>query len=183
MANKLLVESFSLAGYRSFGATIQRFEKLAKINLFIGQNNCGKSNVLRFIHDVYPLLSKGKVLKLDPIDRHMPSGTKFVAGVAVSLEKEASGEYEAFNREIGHRLKPKAAQADALRVFQKKAELDGSKHTWFDFGSDLKLIDTPCKESFDLLNDQEIYDIWRCLANQTGGDRDIHWYPESLDRL
>jgi AAA15 family ATPase/GTPase len=49
---KLPLTSLAIGGYRSFG-DVQRFEKLAQVNLFIGQNNCGKSNVLRFVHEVY----------------------------------------------------------------------------------------------------------------------------------
>jgi predicted ATPase len=44
---------FGLAGYRSFGPQLQRIGPCRKINLLIGQNNSGKSNILRFIHDHY----------------------------------------------------------------------------------------------------------------------------------
>jgi len=32
----VIIDSFALAGYRSFGEEIQRFESFSKINLFIG---------------------------------------------------------------------------------------------------------------------------------------------------
>ena len=53
----ILIEGFALGGYRSFGNNIQRFNHFNKINLFIGQNNSGKSNVLRFLNDVFPYLN------------------------------------------------------------------------------------------------------------------------------
>ena len=55
----ILLESLSIAGYRSFGITKQRFEKFSKVNLFIGRNNSGKSNILKFVHDVYPAVATG----------------------------------------------------------------------------------------------------------------------------
>ena len=44
-----MIPNFSIAGFRSFGSEHQFFESLGKINLIIGPNNSGKSNVLRFI--------------------------------------------------------------------------------------------------------------------------------------
>jgi hypothetical protein len=49
---------FGLAGYRSFGPELQRIGPCQKINLLIGQNNSGKSNILRFVHDHYPKLKE-----------------------------------------------------------------------------------------------------------------------------
>ena len=46
-----ILSSLSMSGYRSFGVKRQRFSVFSQINILIGQNNCGKSNVLRFIHD------------------------------------------------------------------------------------------------------------------------------------
>ena len=45
----MFIDGFGLAGYRSFGATVQKVGPFRKINLFIGQNNSGKSNLLLFL--------------------------------------------------------------------------------------------------------------------------------------
>ena len=50
----IIIPNLAIAGYRSFGREPQYFDQFAKINLFIGQNNAGKSNVLRFLSEVYP---------------------------------------------------------------------------------------------------------------------------------
>lgn len=42
------IHGFTLAGYRSFGER-QYISPLGKINLFIGPNNSGKSNILKFV--------------------------------------------------------------------------------------------------------------------------------------
>jgi hypothetical protein len=50
----MIIDGFSMAGYRSFGPDIQKFGPCSKINFIIGQNNSGKSNVLSYISDQYP---------------------------------------------------------------------------------------------------------------------------------
>ena len=45
MSNRY-IDGFGISGFRSFGSDIQLFPSLDKINLIIGQNNSGKSNVL-----------------------------------------------------------------------------------------------------------------------------------------
>jgi hypothetical protein len=50
----VLLDGFAVGGFRSFGLPPTKIPDLAKVNVFIGRNNCGKSNVLRFCQ----LLSK-----------------------------------------------------------------------------------------------------------------------------
>ena len=45
----MFIDGFGLAGYTSFGGTVQKIGPFRKINLFIGQNNSGKSNLLLFL--------------------------------------------------------------------------------------------------------------------------------------
>jgi len=67
------LHGIGLSGYRSFGRELQRIGPLEKINLLIGQNNSGKSNVLRFVRRHYAGLLRSvrqsDQLKLDPLDR------------------------------------------------------------------------------------------------------------------
>lgn len=53
-----MILGFGISGYRSFGSALQRVGPCRKINLIIGQNNSGKSNILKFIHDHYPKLAQ-----------------------------------------------------------------------------------------------------------------------------
>lgn len=43
------IHGFKISGYRSFGPEEQTIGPFNKINLFIGQNNSGKTNILKFI--------------------------------------------------------------------------------------------------------------------------------------
>ncbi|MHC9542592.1 MAG: hypothetical protein AB9903_24040 [Vulcanimicrobiota bacterium] len=44
----MFIDGIGIAGYRSFGKEIQRIGPFSKINIFIGKNNSGKSNILQF---------------------------------------------------------------------------------------------------------------------------------------
>lgn len=184
--NKIFIESLSLAGYRSFGENIQRFESFSKINLFIGQNNCGKSNILKFIHDVYPELSKKGRIKFSSLDQHRSSSSsvKFVAGISISLQNFKATESEYISNEIEPRLKENERALDyVLKVFKTKSQINKTKNVWFDFNTELQCIDTDWKPAFESLANDEIQFLWHILTNATGGDRNHNWFPESLKKL
>jgi hypothetical protein len=81
-----LLKGISITDYRSVGET-QLIAPLGKINLFVGPNNSGKSNILRFVNDNLNALLKKIVtndrspLKPDP---HAVRQTPTRAGLAVS---------------------------------------------------------------------------------------------------
>ncbi|WP_081350797.1 ATP-dependent nuclease [Nitrosospira multiformis] len=182
----ILINSFSLGGYRSFGEKIQRFESFSKINLFIGQNNCGKSNVLRFVHDVYPKIAEGKAF-FDQLDHHFPTRPMFVTGVSFPLEGNPEDLWICFDGES--RIRKPERREDLpirdliFRVFQKKAALDGEKAVWFDLAADRRLIEHNWKQAFDILSDGEMQRLWSVLTNRQMGNREHYWYPESLSAL
>ena len=45
----MFIDGFGISSYRSFGEELQLIGPCNKINFIIGQNNSGKSNVLRFL--------------------------------------------------------------------------------------------------------------------------------------
>jgi predicted ATPase len=49
-----MLRGFGFAGYRSVSGEILRFGPLSNFNVLAAQNNSGKSNVLRFVHEVLP---------------------------------------------------------------------------------------------------------------------------------
>ena len=189
MDQELPINGISISGYRSFGASNQRFERFSKINLFIGQNNSGKSNILRLLHDLYPAISASPSrLKLDALDRHMPGPASFTIGVSVSLRRDVNGNYTDFFRKINPLFSGNENHAfetgEVLRVFLEKAKKDGTSDVWFDLGADLKLVDAPAwQRAFDVLDDHSLSRIWRKLTNQQGGGRGQHWFPQTLQRL
>ena len=182
----VLIKGFKLGGYRSFGKTAQYFEKFSKINLFIGKNNCGKSNVLRFLHNHYPSISKLRVMNMDPLDTHIPSSPSFVVGRHVSLEKDKDGNYSDFLQEIGPLFSEKdqaSGPHEVLLVFLEKEKLDGRSNAWFTFDRGLKLLPDNWEEAFRVLDDRRLRSLWNKLTHQTQGSRKQHWFPETLKSI
>ena len=53
MDDTQLIDGIILSGYRSFGPEPQKIGPFRKINLFVGKNNSGKSNIIRYIRKCY----------------------------------------------------------------------------------------------------------------------------------
>lgn len=65
-----MLDGFSISGYRSFGSSDVKISDLGRINVFIGKNNCGKSNILRFVNllgGLRPLPPGQSRPRLDPL--------------------------------------------------------------------------------------------------------------------
>lgn len=182
-----LIDSFSIAGYRSFGKESFRVDKLSKVNLFIGENNCGKSNVLRFIHQIYPVLAMGKPLTFDALDRHMPSGTSFKSGIAISLSKDKDGNYVEFQQSILPKFKERQRNSsivgDALKLFLDKAEADGTECVWFSYDADANLIFSEWKILADVLNWQRWKALSSAVSNTVDGDITADFLPSVIRAL
>jgi predicted ATPase len=54
------LESFGVTGFRSFGPKMQRIGPLSKVNIFVGPNNSGKSNVLRVLDHIAAMQPAGR---------------------------------------------------------------------------------------------------------------------------
>jgi len=184
---KLPISSISVSGYRSFGPTTQRLAQLGKINLFIGQNNSGKSNILRLLHEVYPAMSgRPGGLKLDALDRHIPGPATFTVGIPVPLRREENGDFLQFVQMMskvyrdGH-TNTTYETGELLRVVQEKARNDGTTDAWFDFDAEAKLVDIPAWEAaFSLMSDGSLSRVWNKITGSNQGGRGQHWFPEVL---
>lgn len=66
-----MLDGIFVAGYRSFDLEGVFIRDLSKINVFIGKNNCGKSNILRFIKKISEIYDAPRgnreVPNLDPL--------------------------------------------------------------------------------------------------------------------
>ncbi|MDP2694880.1 MAG: AAA family ATPase [Gallionella sp.] len=186
--SNLPLTAFAIGGYRSFGDKVQRFGRLSRINLFIGQNNSGKSNILRFLHDVYPALRSNKPLNLGVLDAHLPTRAAFIVGRSIALRKDKQGNYSSFSSEMSPKLGQVNNQTfhlgQILNALLKKAELDGTgENVWFDFGANCTLIDSNWEVAFKVIDDSNLRNLWSSMAGQNGGSRMQHWFPETLRRL
>jgi predicted ATPase len=168
-----LINSFSIGGYRSFGSDVQRFRNLSKVNLFIGKNNSGKSNILRFICGFYPevfsnsfnSLKKSKNFALSDLDRHKPLGARFSVGIAIPLDSCLNEQSIQFYSELSKKLSDESAIAHVL--FQLKARFDNSDgFVWIEFGEDLSPLEDDWRFIFNNLTMEDNRRIQNSLTDR-----------------
>ncbi len=70
MDDRKRIDGVIISGYRSFGAEPQRIGPFEEINILVGRNNCGKSNIIKFLRDHFPSVAQGSFPKLTPDDAH-----------------------------------------------------------------------------------------------------------------
>ncbi|MGB4068845.1 MAG: AAA family ATPase [Nitrospira sp.] len=189
----MLIDGFGLAGYRSFGGQIQKIGPFRKINLFIGQNNCGKSNLLLFLKQRYSqfIISRGSGnssnLGLDPLEFNQnvsPRRIDFSVGVSPNGEGYKRL-FERLKENLSNNSVPISHIEAILRskAFSRETEL-----TWATFTTDgqtLRLVG-PTHENLyaeKVLKDHEWQNLWSAITGQGGGDIKAHWIPEVLSVL
>jgi AAA15 family ATPase/GTPase len=64
------IHGLGISSYRSFPKDIQKIYPFKKINLFIGRNNSGKSNILNFLYKHYFSIFRGEDMKFEDVDYH-----------------------------------------------------------------------------------------------------------------
>lgn len=113
-------------GYRSFPtAPLTRLSPLGKVNLLAGQNNAGKSNVLRVIHSMFH--TKGAANDIDfGGSWNRPVGeSQTTPRVALAFDTEALVQH---TRTAGVPYAP-----DPLRKFLQSSGFGGGDTVWFEF--------------------------------------------------
>lgn len=130
----MYIDGFGIAGYRSFGGIIQRFGPCSKVNLFIGQNNSGKSNILAYLLNRYGLLfnaarskSTGWQLR-EYLDRHMGKDPSFGVSFGIDLNGARYQQLRA------NWIADKNQFVQSLdRVFRSNSLTRGGSVAWFDY--------------------------------------------------
>lgn len=185
----IYIDGFGISGYRSFGKNVQRIGPLGKINIFAGQNNSGKSNILNYLIYQFPLLlrsvqSGNKQYQYQEIDipiRDWDRKMRVEIGIAhegdyykklLSLPELDNDNYHTFVKEI-------------LRSNELS---DQNGITWIPFeeygGNDFKLKqETLNRLAESTLDHQRWQLLWAKLTGQGRGDIKVHWVPQTVQRF
>lgn len=184
------ISNFALAGYRSFGSEPQFLERFSKINLFIGKNNSGKSNLLRFICEIYAQVGSGQNSpSLDALARHIPLKGPLVVGFGEEFKLLADGKPTlAMDNRLLLNLRDKSdinfAAHTLGKIFSEKAKNDGTQLCWSLYSiTDRAHITDSWTNATRALTDNEISYLWRMMRNMSGGDRKNHWEKEVTAQL
>lgn len=186
----VIIPNLAIAGYRSFGKTLQYFEQFAKINLFIGRNNAGKSNVIRFLKEIFPNINQHKTLNLDDLVAHLPSKPTLTYGYAHDFDGTFLNEEHPFvqmlvesRRNSRDDISFRVRQA-LTKVMNEKRRLDGTGLCWsFITYPDQYDQSESWLKAVQTLDKDEMYPLWHWATNQQNGSRQHHWEPELVNWL
>jgi len=186
----MLLNGFGFSGYRSVGDTLVKIAPLQKINLVIGQNNSGKSNIIRFLYKHYsectqsarsPRKGKGMENGFEDLDLYNSSGP---AKLRIAFPIDSGDELTEFlNAKIIEDRNRHTASL-ILQLLKSRHFCDQAGRVWFTYAaSGPKGSFEPEIDIEDLKNILEPKDwqvIWNGLTGKTGGGLDKHWIPESI---
>ncbi|MFT7003390.1 MAG: AAA15 family ATPase/GTPase [Sulfurimonas sp.] len=192
----MLLEGFGFAGYRSIGDELVRIAPLKKVNLIIGQNNVGKSNIINFLAHQYShflTMAKAQVVRpeqqtqisFSEIDKHISNTNIAEYKIAFPIMEENLDEYinekiPVSNRNPLTRLMIKKLLKSNIFSYEKET-------IWFIYKSahfnSKFTLDYKIEDALNILTRDEWYSLWRILTNTSGGDLKAHWIPEVIKRI
>ncbi len=184
-----LLPNLAFAGYRSFGKERQYFDRFTKINILIGRNNSGKSNVLRVIKEVLPQIQNPGALKLEPVAAHLPDHPPLQVGIGEAFIDDGPGRFKLPPESQRHDKLPadhRGLEIEGLmaELLARKAMHDKTTLAWsFTTLPDRKpLHDTWVSAMADMAGPR-VQRLWSHLTNSGQGDRKAHWEPQIVERF
>ena len=194
----VILPNLAISGYRSFGATRQHFDSFTKINILIGRNNSGKSNVLRVIKEVLPQVGGPRgpfvspdPLKLEPIAVHLPDQPPFQLGIGEAAGINTDGRWSLPTDSERHKSLPelqvhrqgidKRDNIESLiaELLCRKAEYDKTNLAWsFTTFPARKPFDDTWVSAMQTMGDQQLRNLFAFLTPKSGGSRQTNWEPE-----
>lgn len=180
----IIIPNLAIAGYRSFGKKPQYFDRFAKVNLLIGRNNAGKSNVIRFLSEVYPQNRDKKATQTDSLMRHLPDKPPLLIGMGEELlEMDSGAPLLGTDYHLLVRLKEEGQRESVRkilgRVLNEKRKLDGTSLCWSLLSSPERTDKSESwRTALKVLDDYDLRNVWSWLMEMKGGDRKHNWEPQ-----
>ena len=185
------LNGIALGGFRSFGRDVQFIGPCSKVNLLVGPNNSGKSNILAFLmHHLAPvdavLQNKYEAkLAFTQLDRHLGGASPFVFGVASPLSI-----YTGLLKE------PNEVIQEAFDLYLNALQLHrGTDMLWFLHQSptlnEKPAYTLPPELIHTIVNAaakdgnmrRRLQYIWSQLTGSSGGGLEQDWIPGTINHL
>jgi len=166
-----LIKSFAIGGYRSFGQSIQHLEKLTKVNILIGQNNSGKSNIIRFLYTIFSKSDSIAKTITDPLNIHKPSGATPIIGWCEPLIRNATANVEVrldlpILQKINEEYNKNRAATVISELFLQKSKLDGRDGAWFYIKMPNKdILNENWDQAFNVISDSKLQMLTNDITN------------------
>ncbi|MCD4823079.1 MAG: ATP-binding protein [Phycisphaerae bacterium] len=177
--SNIYIDGFGISGFRSFGSETQLFSSLDKINLIIGQNNSGKSNILRWLSNHFAEIIEcckisNQFVPFTELDRHMGGGTGvFTFDIGLSLSGERYSLWkEQLKQKIGVHLNLNCIEC----IVNSPVVSPDNKTAWFKYEATGNSRLNISKSYIEALYNSSILpkrvwqSIWSELTRMRGGD-------------
>jgi len=185
----VIIPNLAISGFRSFGKTPQFFDRFTKINLFIGRNNAGKSNVIRFLSEIYPQAKNPIGSPIEALAHHLPDRPPMRIGIGDETIKSTGGasvlsDNHWLLKNKGDLFQSQRVSCIVAKVMDEKQRIDGTNLCW-----SLRTLpqrneeDDSWQKAVKILSNDELQWLWSLNSGLTGGDRKHHWEPQVIKGL
>lgn len=184
-----LISGIGISAFRSFGKEIQVIGPFSKINLLIGKNNSGKSNVLLYLNEYLNLIIKSikenSQFPFVDIDRHIGIDNNEIIvwlgysrqstnlkGIFSGLVEKKRGAENILNKLLDSPIVNRDTNLLWLpytAVWGRKFEVDKNFI--------IELARNNC------LQRDEWYSLWNSLTGSESGDLKAHWIPQTISNI
>lgn len=130
----MFIDGIAISNFRSFGDEPQEIGPFSRINVFVGQNNAGKSNILLFLQKHYKSFVENLNTNYSTDDYHLEDSkeTKLQKiGIGITIDGE---KYNTKIKEISS--SPTEGTKQVKDFLSGKDITRGSKLAWFYYSSD-----------------------------------------------
>jgi predicted ATP-dependent endonuclease of OLD family len=190
----MTIFGFGINGYKNFCEETQYFGPFSKINIFIGKNNAGKSNILLFIQNHFSNSVKlackygGQItLSAEEIPQ-VNTKNKYTFALPVENSESSINEIVA-NYKLPNMSYQKDVVSFFTRILKSNTFLNNSGLSWFRFETVIQNNINELNLSHDfikeIVNEQiaqsgEWGRIFQFVTHQSGGGFEQHWIPDTL---
>ncbi|MCP3957758.1 MAG: ATP-binding protein [bacterium] len=174
-----MIDGVGISSYRSFGPEVQLLGPLRKINLIVGPNNSGKSNVLRFLAHHYEKLVEvirrnGNYSGFKELDEHLGDRARsqeFWLGIDLNGERFPAW-FDGIKEQLGH---DPHSVSNFEKVLNSELLCRGTGVAWFQYeappGSQWDLSESFATETATLLHPSDWHELKSRLLS--GGFSDL----------
>lgn len=191
----MILKGFGFSGYRSFGNKLTKISPLRKVNLIIGKNNIGKSNIVNFLNEQYSyFVSKAKYQQqggrqaqetpFKDIDKHI-SREQVEHRIAFPIFENEIEDY--INENLPDAQRNWDHRRFAKKLLTSDSFTDDNGDIWFTYKSDNHAgqfnLELNVDDIIQVLEPREWQQLWSGLTGQGNGELRAHWIPETLNKL
>jgi len=191
----VLLKGFGFSGYRSFGNELTKIAPLRKVNLIIGKNNIGKSNIVNFLNEQYSyFVSKAKnqqqvgrqqqAIPFKSIDKHI-SNEQIDHRIAFPIFANEIEDH--INEKLPDERQHRVQRHLAHKLLNSEVLTDDNGDVWFTYKSSNHTgqfsLELNIEDTLQVLEHREWQQLWNGLTGGGGGDIRTHWIPQTLAKL